>query len=107
MGKRTLINRNTGKEVECCPECKSEIEAWADLDAEVSFRVSKTGKLIKRVITNTFQTDGKSGVRCTNCAWSLHGKDMDEVTHGHFLTLAEKALEQQENIIELSVKRKC
>ena len=34
MGKRTLINRNTGKEVECCPECKSEIEAWADLEQQ-------------------------------------------------------------------------
>lgn len=86
-----------------CPECGNPIKAWADLDAQVSFVISKAGKLTKRVIKNNYQSDGRCGVECTECDWNLHSDDM-EVDHP-LQALASKALDLQSLIGELSAKR--
>lgn len=33
-----------------CPECGSAIKAWADVDAQMSFVTSKSGKLTKQIV---------------------------------------------------------
>ncbi|HBN6882400.1 TPA: hypothetical protein L3310_002623 [Vibrio cholerae] len=86
-----------------CPECGSPIKAWADLDAQVSFVISKAGKLTKRVITNNYQSDGRCGVNCTECDWELHVDDLD--SNSPLKTAALDALERQSMIDELSAKR--
>jgi transcription initiation factor IIE alpha subunit len=86
-----------------CPKCGSPVKAWADLDAQVTFTVTAAGKLTKPVITNSYQTDGRSGVDCTECDWRLHLCDMSE--DSPFEALATSALEAQEAIEFLSAKR--
>lgn len=86
-----------------CPRCSSSIIAVADIDAQISFKISKSGKLTKPRISNSFQTDGRCGVRCSECDWSLHAHDMDE--GNVLLGIAGSALEQQDQIKELSAKR--
>lgn len=87
-----------------CPECGSAIKAWADIDAQMSFVISKTGKLTKQVIENSFQSDGRCGVECTECDWNLHSGDM-KVDHP-LQSLALEALDRQSMIDEFTIKRK-
>ncbi|TVO81458.1 hypothetical protein AYI81_21185 [Shewanella algae] len=87
-----------------CPVCGSPIKAWADLEAKISFSVSKSGKLTKQFISNTYQTDGRRGVECSNCNWSQHVDDLD--VDSPFVELANTALKRQEQIDWLSVQQK-
>lgn len=87
-----------------CPVCGSPVKAWADLDAQVTFTVTATGKLTRPVIQNSYQTDGRCGVDCSECDWRLHGSDMEEGSP--FSALADSALEAQDSIQFLSAKRK-
>ncbi len=87
-----------------CPECGSAIKAWADVDAQMSFVISKSGKLTKQIIQNNFQSDSRCGVECTECDWRLYSEDM-EGNHP-FQSLALEALERQSMIDEFSSKRK-
>lgn len=86
-----------------CPKCGSSIKAIADIDAQISFEISKSGKLTKRLIKNSFQTDGRCGVECSKCDWKLHAHDMS--VDSEFLDIADSALAQQAQIYELSPKR--
>lgn len=92
------MNKNTFK----CPECNSNVTAWADIDAMVTFEVSKNGKLIRKSIENWYQTDGRAGIECTNCSWELTGGDL--VEYPHFESLADEALEYQHNIRSFAIK---
>lgn len=87
-----------------CPNCGSPIQAWADLDATLKLQVSSTGKTSKPVVSNNLQSDGRSGVECTECEWSRHGFDMED--DDPLLALAQAALDTQASMLELSVKRK-
>lgn len=79
-----------------CPKCKSTVTVWADLDAELSFEVSKEGKPKRRVIKNSRQSDARAGVRCTQCSWSMYA---DDISQGdQFLPLIDKALAKQDAI---------
>lgn len=86
-----------------CPECGSAVKAWADLDAQITFSVTSSGKLIKPVITNSQQSDGRCGVGCISCKWRLFHDDMQGF--GEFEVLAESALAAQESIDFLTAKR--
>lgn len=86
-----------------CPECNSPIIAWADLDAEMSFKVNSNGTLTRNTITNSYQSDGRSGVRCSKCDWDLHGNDMTE-EDSHLQVLATQAYENQKKIELLAPK---
>ncbi len=88
-----------------CPKCGSAVNAWADLDATVIFKINNHGKLIKRVIKNANQTDGRCGVECTECDWTLYA-DSDYSEYPHFEELACQALAYEEEIETLSVKSK-
>lgn len=88
-----------------CPECDSNIRAWADLDATVTFKITKSGCLTKLKIKNANQTDGRCGVECTECDWTLYG-DSDYSEYPHFEKLACQALGKQEEIETLSIKSK-
>lgn len=79
-----------------CPECGSAVRAWADIDARLSFEISSSGKLVKRSIKNTYQSDGRAGVECSLCSWSQHIDDM--AVDSPFLPCAEAALERQAEI---------
>lgn len=84
-----------------CPECASPIAVWVDVDAELRFKVSSTGKLQGRVIENNYQTDGRCGVKCQECDWRTYGADVEEQA---FRKLLENAYEQAE-AIELTLGR--
>lgn len=86
-----------------CPKCGAPVKAWADLDAQVTFTVTATGKLTKPVITNSYQSDGRCGIDCTKCGWREHHSDMSD--DSPFADLATSALEAQEAIEFLSAKR--
>ncbi|WP_240224624.1 hypothetical protein [Rheinheimera hassiensis] len=86
-----------------CPKCGSPVKAWADLDAQVTFTVTASGKLTKPVIANSYQTDGRCGVDCSACDWSLHHSDMQE--DSIFESIANSALAAQDSIEFLSAKR--
>ncbi len=88
-----------------CPKCGSAVNAWADLDTTLTFQINKNGKLVKRVIKNANQTDGRCGVECTECDWTLYG-DSDYSEYPHFEELALQALAHEEEIETLSVKSK-
>lgn len=85
-----------------CPECGSSIVAWADLDAQIIFKVNESGNLINQRIENLFQSDGRCGVQCSKCDWKI-----DDISEGDdpFFELANEALKQQEVIKSLSAKR--
>lgn len=87
-----------------CPDCDCSVSVWADLDAMVTFKVGKNGKLISKGIENTHQTDGRSGVKCTICDWEILGDDLAE--YPHFESLAEEAFDYQDRIILLAIKSK-
>ncbi|WP_083938398.1 hypothetical protein [Algicola sagamiensis] len=86
-----------------CPECNSTIKAWADLDAQVTFEISKNGKLVKRIIENVLQSDGCCGVECSKCSWAVHREEMDD--DSPFLQCANEAIRQQMGILFLTSKR--
>lgn len=88
-----------------CPECGSVVQAWADLDTTLTFQINKNGKLAKRQIKNAYQSDGRCGVECTECNWTLYA-DSDYSEYPHFEALAGEALEYQANIRLLTVKSK-
>ena len=84
-----------------CPECSSSIVAWADLDAQITFKVSKNGNLTNKKIENTFQSDSRCGVYCSECDWKLDELSAEDEP---FFELACEALEQQTQIKLLSAK---
>jgi hypothetical protein len=86
----------------CCPECGSQVKVWADLDAEASWLVTANGKLVNQEIKNNYQTDGRSGVECTNCDWKLYATE-DDIPEP-FTELVELAFEKQDSIIYLNKK---
>lgn len=86
-----------------CPECGAKVTVWADIDAVIEFDIAKSGKLTKQRIENSNQSDGRCGVKCSECGWSLDLDDMDEKSP--FLTPAEEALDKQQKIKSLSAKR--
>lgn len=85
-----------------CPECGSNIVAWADLDAQVSFDVTANGNFVNEKIENVFQSDGRCGVHCSNCEWEMPDNLDDEHP---FVKLANQALKQQREIELLSAKQ--
>lgn len=86
-----------------CPECGSNINAWADIDATAKFDVKKNGELKPPTISNSIQSDGRCGVECKECDWEAHGHDLDE--ESPLFRLANEALKQQSEINFLSPKR--
>ncbi|WP_018694323.1 hypothetical protein [Algicola sagamiensis] len=86
-----------------CPDCGSTVKAWADLDAQVTFEISKSGKLVKRIIENVQQSDGRCGVECSKCSWAVYGEDMDD--DSPFAKFVGEALGQQADIQFLTAKR--
>ena len=86
-----------------CPVCNGALNAWADLDAKVTLRVTETGALEVLSIKNVFQVDGRAGVECTECDWYFAASDCDQ-NYPQFIELADKALEKQEQIYLLSPK---
>lgn len=86
-----------------CPECGSSIVAWADLDAEVTFNVNKSGELTSEKIENVFQSDARCGVQCSDCDW-----ESDDISDESdpFFQIANEALKRQQEIKLLSVKCK-
>lgn len=58
-----------------CPECRGQLKVWVDVDASVSFSVSRTGRLTHREIQNNHQGDGRCGLKCQQCTWSIYGSD--------------------------------
>lgn len=90
-----------------CPECSGEVSVWADLDAEVTFKINSRGKLVKRKIENSYQTDGRCGVKCTNCNWAIDHMDSVSPDLLHFEYLANEALAYQHEIRLLSIRSKA
>ncbi|MGX8948490.1 hypothetical protein [Providencia stuartii] len=88
-----------------CPECGSAIRAWADLDSTLTFEINKNGKLVKRQIKNSWQTDGRCGVECTKCDWILYA-DSNYSEYPHFEDLALEALGAQSEIHLLTIKKR-
>lgn len=61
-----------------CPECQGPLKVWIEIDADISFHVSRTGKLSKREVRDNEQTDGRCGLECRNCDWQIHGRDVED-----------------------------
>ncbi|KJC15026.1 hypothetical protein [Pseudomonas aeruginosa] len=61
-----------------CPECSSLLKVWIDIDADISFHVSRTGKLSKREVQDNMQSDGRCGLQCLECDWKVHGQDCED-----------------------------
>ena len=72
-----------------CPDCGSDIAVWVDLDASCTFNVNE-GELSEPTIDNTFQSDGRAGIHCTECEWEF---DVYE------------AIVKQASIKQLTIKR--
>jgi DNA-directed RNA polymerase subunit RPC12/RpoP len=86
-----------------CPECGSKIKVWADIDAQITFAVNRAGKLTKPVVTNNNQSDGRAGVECSECHWTLSRQDMAE--DDVFFPLVDSVLDEQSSIEFLTAKR--
>ena len=63
--------------------------------------VSATGKLSKRAIEDSEQSDGRCGLQCQQCSWQLHGHDVEDEA---LLKVIQKADEQWKGL-QLSVVR--
>jgi len=61
-----------------CPECNSQLKVWIDIDADISFQVSRSGKLSKRVVQDNLQSDGRCGLECLECDWKVYGRDCED-----------------------------
>lgn len=61
-----------------CPECKSQLKVWIDIDADISFQVSRSGKLSKREVQDNLQSDGRCGLECVECDWEVYGNDCED-----------------------------
>ncbi|HCL3557710.1 TPA: hypothetical protein N2A72_006531, partial [Pseudomonas aeruginosa] len=61
-----------------CPECSSQLKVWIDIDADISFHVSRAGKLSKRAVQDNMQSDGRCGLQCLECDWKVHGMDCED-----------------------------
>lgn len=85
-----------------CPECQGPLAVWADVDAELTFSLSKSGKLKKRALTNNAQSDGRCGLKCQSCSWVIYGDDVEDESWSKLL---EDALGQAE-VLQLAVARK-
>lgn len=71
-----------------CPKCGSKLRVWLDLDASVSFEVSKVGNLSKRSINAEENGDCRCGVECTSCSFKRHNHDEDS---DQYMKVFEKA----------------
>lgn len=60
-----------------CPACRGGLEVWAEADISVKYDVKSNGRLSKKKIENTGQSDARCGVECKNCDWSAHGDDVE------------------------------
>ncbi|OIH12025.1 hypothetical protein A7M79_00610 [Acinetobacter baumannii] len=85
-----------------CPECGADVVAWADIDAQISFHVTDSGKLEEQTIKNVFQSGGRCGVKCSKCRWNTDDLEDDKI----FTPLANKALKLQEKIKYLTEKKR-
>lgn len=61
-----------------CPDCQGPLKVWIEIDAEMSFHVSRTGKFSKREVRDNEQTDGRCGFNCQNCDWKIHVNDLED-----------------------------
>ncbi|RXU01337.1 hypothetical protein B1F69_04505 [Pseudomonas syringae] len=61
-----------------CPECRGPLKVRIDIDADISFRVSRTGQLSKREVRDNQQSDGRCGLECQDCRWQVHGNDVQD-----------------------------
>ena len=84
-----------------CPTCQGPLRVWIEIDADISFQVSRTGKLSKREVRDNEQTDGRCGFKCQNCDWWIHVSDVEDKT---LLKVITDANEQWEGL-QLSVVR--
>lgn len=85
-----------------CPECQGPLTVWADVDAELTFSLSKTGKLKRQGLTNNAQSDGRCGIKCQSCNWRIHGNDVEDESWSDLLG---DALGQAE-VLELAVAKR-
>ncbi|HID9801563.1 TPA: hypothetical protein ACXI4L_005746 [Pseudomonas aeruginosa] len=83
-----------------CPKCRGPLKVWLEIDASLSFAVSRNGKLSKRSITDTLESDGRCGLACQNCDWEIHGNDVEDEVQSKVI---ESAYEQWEEL-ELAVR---
>jgi hypothetical protein len=70
----------------------------------MSFTVGKAGALTKQIIKNVDQSDGRCGVECSVCDWSVHIGEMNS-EFAHFEQVAIEALQRQSQVDFLSPKR--
>ncbi|HGF9504278.1 TPA: hypothetical protein ACJEU7_001474 [Acinetobacter baumannii] len=56
-----------------CPECGADVVAWADIDAQITYNVTDSGKLEELKIENALQSDGRCGVQCSKCLCYING----------------------------------
>lgn len=61
-----------------CPTCLGPLRVWIEIDADISFHVSRSGKLSKREVRDNEQNDGRCGLKCQNCDWQIHGNDVED-----------------------------
>lgn len=86
----------------CCPNCGGTVSAWADLDACLRLTVGARGGLSSLSITNSHQSDGRAGVECTKCDWSLHADEAKKSVFEHVIV---RTFEWQEGIESLMARR--
>ena len=84
-----------------CPECRGPLKVWIDIDADISFHVSRTGQLSKREVRDNQQSDGRCGLECQDCGWQVHGNDVQDDA---LLNVIQNADEQWQGL-QLSVVR--
>mgnify|MGYP000692879877 CR=1 FL=1 len=85
----------------CCPECRAIITVWADIDAKATWSISQTGSLYKQEITNSFQSDARAGIECTECDWSVYAGSSGS---DQFEEIMSTALARQEAISRFAAK---
>lgn len=61
-----------------CPDCQGQLKVWIDIDADISFHVSRAGKLSNREVTDNLQSDGRCGLQCLECDWGVYGQDCED-----------------------------
>lgn len=86
-----------------CPDCGSDISVWVDLDASCTFNVNE-GELSEPTIDNTFQSDGRAGIHCTECEWEFDVYEANDNDNA-FKLLLDEAIVKQASIKQLTIKR--
>ncbi len=84
-----------------CPECGGRITVWFDVNTEVQYTVRPGGGLSKPTVFTSDTGEGRFGIRCNCCSWSVHGDDDEIDKYEDIISLGGEKTEG----IEFAIKR--